>query len=96
MPRLSVSELRSGMTLARAIVNANGMVILPEGTELTAELLDRVSGMSVETVYVKGESVGSAEKEAMLQKLDRQFRKVEELPYMAHIKDIMKDHMRGL
>ena len=54
MPRVSPSGLTPGMITARSVVNGNGMVLLGQDTELTAELIDRIKNMNVDAVYVLG------------------------------------------
>ena len=47
-----VTELRSGMKVGRAVKDWDGKIIIKENVKLTSELLDRLRGKNVFTVYI--------------------------------------------
>jgi hypothetical protein len=96
MPRLVPGDLEQGMILSRPVTNANGVVMLGEATELTAELIQKIRGMDIEHVYVKGASQTGVSLEDALTELDRRFKGVEEAPYMNIIKRAIKEHLECL
>ncbi len=53
MPKVNPSGLEPGMVTARPILNGNGMVLLGENTQLTADLIDRIKNMDVDSVYIQ-------------------------------------------
>ena len=47
-----ITELRSGMKVGRAVKDFDGKVIIKENVKLTSELLDKLRGKNVFTVYI--------------------------------------------
>ena len=47
-----ITELRSGMKVGRAVKDFDGKVIIKENVKLTSELLDRLRGKNVFSVYI--------------------------------------------
>ena len=96
MPRVSPSELRPGMITARSVVNGNGMVLLGENTELTAELIDRIKSMDVDAVYVQGTVAPSKPRDEFLAEIENRFRLVGDDPNMDTIKKAVRRHIESL
>ncbi len=96
MPRVSVGELKPGMRLSRPVVNENGTVLLPGGIELEPKLIERISMMGVDGVFVKGTPACLPPREEIDAVLDRRFRKVEGLVGMSRLKEAMRRHMEAL
>ena len=96
MPRLTPDNLQPGMILSKPVTNANGVVMLAEGTELTASLIDKIDGMDIEAVFVKGAAQSGPSLEEMMAELDKRFRKVEKAPYMDIIKSAVRGHIEEL
>ena len=96
MPKLSPSGLEPGMITARSVVNGNGMVLLGENTELTAELIDRITNMDVDTVYVLGTTKPTRPKDEALAEIDSRFRLVGDDPNMAAIRKAVLKHVESL
>ncbi len=70
--------------------------MLAEGTELTASLIDKIDGMDIEAVFVKGAPQSGPSLEEMMAELDKRFRKVEKAPYMDIIKSAVRGHIEEL
>ncbi|HVN95987.1 MAG TPA: hypothetical protein VMT62_06130 [Syntrophorhabdaceae bacterium] len=96
MAKLSLDRLETGMKLAKPVQNAAGMVLLGENTELTAELIDRIRGMGIDSVYIQGMTKPAIPMETMLSDLYERFRPVEKEPHMDLIKKALKEHIEGL
>jgi hypothetical protein len=96
MPKTSSDKLKPGMILSKPIANANGVLIIPEGTELTNSLIRKIHNMDIEAVYVKGAPAGGSSLDQMLADLDRRFSNVETAPHMDVIKEVVKKHMGDL
>jgi hypothetical protein len=96
MPKIPVSNLEPGMKLAKPIVAKNGMVMLGEGTELTATWIERIQDMDITSVFIDGPPVQTISKEDALAALDERFALVFDKPYMNIIKKYVKEHIEGL
>jgi hypothetical protein len=96
MPRLTPDNLKPGMILSKPVINANGVVMLAEGTELTASLIDKIDGMDIEAVSVKGAPQSGATLEQMMDELNKRFKGVEKAPYMDIIKKAVREHIEEL
>ncbi len=96
MPRMTPDKLQAGMVLSKPVTNANGVVMLPEGAELTESMIQKMSDMDVEYAYVKGAPQEGGSLEEMLRGLDRRFEAVEKAPYMDIIKKVVRRHIEGL
>jgi hypothetical protein len=96
MPKTPSGELKPGMILSKPVANSNGVLILPEETELTDSLIRKIHNMDIEAVYVKGVPGGGSSLDQMLADLDTRFRNVETAPYMDVIKRVLKKHIEDL
>lgn len=96
MPKITPDKLEPGMKLLKPVMNRSGMVLLGEGTELTAELIEKIKDMDADSISIHRTSSPSMPKEESLSALDRRFKSVEEEPYMDVIKKILKEHIEGL
>ncbi len=96
MPRVSTSGLEPGMITARSVVNGNGMVLLGENTELTAELIDRIKNMNVDTVYVLGTAKPLKPMDELLAEIDSRFRLTRDDPNMDTIRKAAARHAESL
>jgi hypothetical protein len=96
MAKILVEQLKPGMKLARPLLNASGMVLMAEGTELTEARISKIENMGVDSVYVDGLSKPARPKEELLASLDRRFAKVEDKPNMALVKKAVKDHIEAM
>jgi hypothetical protein len=96
MARMTPDSLEEGMVLSRPVTNANGVVMLPEGAELTNSMIKKIGGMDIEYVFVKGASKESGPLEQVLADLDKRFKMAEKAPHMDTIKRIVREHIEGL
>ncbi len=96
MPKVNPSGLEPGMITARSVVNANGMVLLGENTELTAELIDKIKNMNVDSVYIHGTIKPATSREELLAEVNGHFRLVADNPAMNAIKNAIIKHVESL
>jgi hypothetical protein len=96
MPKVSVSKLEVGMKIAKPVAAKNGMVILGEGAEITANRIERIQDMDITHVFVEGPPVQTIPKEEALDNLHTRFSHVEGKPYMDMIQEIVKGHIESL
>lgn len=96
MPKVAIDNLKPGMKTAKPVVNNNGMVLLGENTDLTAELIDRIRNMDVDGVYIQGTARPSKSKDEFLSEIEGRFRNVEGDPRMEVIKRSIQIHIEDL
>lgn len=95
MPRIPLERLEIGMRLVRPVRNECGMLLLDQGVEVTASILDRLENSNIKSVYVAASQDNEAKTE-MLTQLDARFARTEGEPYMDAIKAAVKDHLDAL
>ncbi len=91
MQRIPLKLAKPEMVLAKAVLRDNGQVLLAEGTELSQGLLDRLHGMNVESITVKGspvalEGLPSSDFNKRAERLDHLFRKHGKSAFMLKLK----------
>jgi hypothetical protein len=95
VPSLSVDHLQPGMILAKPLMKGN-MVVLGEGTVLTATWISRIEDMGIEQIFIDGPAEQPIPIEEALARLDERFRGVMDKPLMSDIKKLVKEHIEGL
>lgn len=84
------------MILAKPLLRDNGLVLVGEGTEISESLLNRLPGLNIETVVVKGTPLnldglgGSSGYAKRAERLDHLFRKYRADPFMMKLKNRLK------
>jgi len=96
LQKILLNELKPGMKLARPVLNAEGMVLLGEDTELTEAVIEKLKTLDIYAAYVKGVSKPDIPKEEALFELNKRFEKVEHEPYMDMLKRVLKEHIERL
>ncbi|KAF0178203.1 MAG: hypothetical protein FD164_2251 [Nitrospirae bacterium] len=96
MPAVTIANLKPGMKLSKPIVNDSGMVLLPQGTVLTASLIGRIENMNLAPVSIEGSSEPRKPLEAVLAEIDARFRMAGDQPLMQMMKRVMKEHFEVL
>ena len=96
MPKVVPDNLQTGMILSKPVANANGVVLLMEGIELTDALIVKIREMDVDWVHIKGAPGSDARLEEMIAVLDRRFKAVEGAPYMGVIKNAVREHIENI
>ena len=100
MKKVSTNEAEVGMKIARKVENDKGMVLLPEGIELTEAHIGRLKKWGVEEIFVEGEddSGGGADQvvgdlkmdDEFIKVLDHKFEPVKDDPIMQGIYNAVK------
>jgi len=96
MPKISSDKLQPGMKLAKPIIGKNGMTLLGEGTELTERWIGNIQDMNLEGIYVEGPSEQDVPLDEALALLEQRFETVQDKPYMASIKSIVRKQIESL
>jgi hypothetical protein len=96
MPKIPVAKLEPGMKLSKPVMAKNGMVMLGEGTELTATWIERIQDMEIASIFIDGPPIQTIPKEEALANLEARFALAEGKPFMTSIKKIGKEHIEGL
>lgn len=96
MIKISLDQLEPGMRLAKAVLAANGMVLLSAGTELVTSLIERLQSINLEALYIEGKSPQIVSKEVVLEQLEQRFRNVQSEPYMDLLKKVVQKHLEEL
>ncbi len=91
-----MEHLKPGAKLAKPVVNESGMILIGEGTVLKESHIDRLQGMSINTVFVEGTAGPSKTREELLAELDARFKKTEDEPYMPTVKRMFKEYIEGM
>lgn len=101
MQKIPLNLAQAGMVLAKPVTRENGMVLVAEGTELSENVINRLQGMEVPQVVVKGEpldlddSGGGSSSGKRLERMDHLFRGHQEDPWMQEVKSFFKDYFRS-
>ncbi|MGE4291307.1 MAG: hypothetical protein AB7E32_03755 [Desulfovibrio sp.] len=99
MQKIPLKLARPGMVLARPVVRENGITIVAEGFELTDSLIQRLEGMKIERIVVKGNAVsmeggGTTAFDERLGRLDHLFRAYEKDQWMRKVKAFLANYFR--
>jgi hypothetical protein len=94
--RVAITDLKPGMKLGKPIQNDSGMVLLPEGTELTLSIIDRIDAMGISSVLIQGKKVPLKPKEELLEEVNERFKKTENERHMDLIKRLTIEHINKL
>jgi len=96
MPKIASDKLLPGMKLAKPIIGKNGMTLLGEGTELTERWIGNIQDMNVEWISVEGPSEQDVPLDEALASLEKRFETVDDKPYMASIKELVRRKIESL
>ena len=98
MQKISIELVAPGMKIAKPVINKRGMALCNEGTELTEELISRLSNMGIEQITVKGSPIKTGKPEKSLSQqideLNDRFIHVKENPIMEKIKNLLIKHLK--
>ncbi len=95
MKRVKTEDLAPGMRLARPI-EQDGAIVLAEGADLTAPLIERIKALHILSVCVEGRAETLVPREQALEELARRFRSSDDSPPMGMLKRVMREHIAGL
>ncbi len=91
MQKVPIDLVEPGMILAKPVTNDKGMPLCAEGTELSANLIERLKRMNVTALTLKGHplDMGTKDKtsEEKIEDMKARFSKVPGDPIMDNLKD---------
>lgn len=58
MQRIALAKASPGMVLAKAVCRPDGLAFVGEGKELTEDIINRIRGIGVATLWVEGKPLG--------------------------------------
>jgi hypothetical protein len=100
MQKIPLELATAGMKLAKLVNNKRGMPLCSAGTELTENIIARLSNMGVKRITVEGHPVDTEDREKSLsQQIDElhaRFKYVEGDPLMRKIKDIFLERLKEM
>lgn len=87
MKRVPITELLPGMVLAGPVNNAAGLPVMATGGTLNGSIIDRLSQLSLTSVYIEGTEDDSTGKtlEELHAEGEHRFRSVHQDPIQARI-----------
>ncbi len=94
MLKISVDKAKPGMKLAQDVINEAGIVMIPAGKELTDSLIDKLSRMNIDVIYIEGER-NLPPKESLLSELQKRFEKITDQPTLL-IKKALEEHIEEM
>lgn len=94
MLKISVDKAKAGMILAQDVINEAGMVVVPKGKELTDSLINKLSKMNIDVIYVEGER-NLPPKEEVFGEIENRFQKIIDNPTLL-IKQALKEHIEEM
>ncbi|MFZ5427139.1 MAG: hypothetical protein ACOZEN_09195 [Thermodesulfobacteriota bacterium] len=100
MQKIPLNLAKAGYVLAKPVARADGMVVAPQGAELTETMLDKFDMMGVEHVVVEGEPVqtegvaSGTNYDQRLQRLDHLFRHHAEDAWMKQVKALLTNYFK--
>lgn len=94
MIKISIDKAKPGMKILKDVVNEAGMVVVPAGKELTDALIDKLSMMNVDFIYVEGQKEMPS-KEEVFEQIEKRFKKATD-SYTLLIKKALKRHIEEL
>ena len=98
MREISVGEANVGDVVAEPVANAQGRVLLPRGSKLSAAVLSRLGGWGVTHLKIEGEDQPAAQGDEptdLLTELDHRFSPWGGDELMMAIKDTAARHLQG-
>lgn len=100
MQKIPLNLAKAGFVLAKPVARADGMVVAPQGAELTDTMLDKFDMMGVEYVVVEGEPVqtegvaSGTNYDKRLERLDHLFRRHAKDPWMNQVKSLLSHYFK--
>ncbi len=93
MQKIPLEKAAEGMVLAKPIARENGVVLMGEGTELNEQLIERLKGLDITKITVKGRPLGGEDEksvEELIANLEERFTPVSSDKLCVQIKDMIK------
>ena len=100
MQKIPLNLAKPGYVLAKPVARSDGMVVAPQGAEITESLLDKFDMMGVEHVVVEGNPVSTegvssgTNYDVRMQRLDHLFRHHGEDAWMNQVKSLLVNYFK--
>lgn len=94
MLKIPIDRAKAGMILAKDLINEAGIVVVPAGKELTESLINKLSRMNIDVIYVEGE-VSLPPKEIVFSELEKRFQKINDNLTLL-VKQALKEHLEEM
>jgi len=92
---VSVSQLRPGQIVAKAITNANGGILCPPGFLLTESAIERLKNAGVLSIIIESLEYKGPETQARLRELEKRFEGIDD-PILLQLKAAVESRLRIL
>lgn len=94
MIKISIDRAKAGMKLAQDVVNEAGMVVIPAGKELTDSLINKLSKMNIEVIYIEGQKELPPINQ-VLDELEKRFMKINDTQTLL-LKKALLEHIQEM
>ena len=94
MPRIRLKDAQPGQTLTRPAVTHTGVVMVQQGTELTASLIERLANLGIDYVSVAAAAQQGKPLDVALRELDERFAGLEDDAWMMEFKALLARQRR--
>jgi hypothetical protein len=98
MQRIPLEKAKPGMVVAKPVANDTGVVLIGAGTELTEAAIEKLKGLEIPCVIIKGRPLdtGTPEKplEQLFAELDERFTLVAGDKLCMQIRDMIKKDLK--
>ncbi|MEJ5227843.1 hypothetical protein [Thermodesulfovibrio sp.] len=94
MKKISIDRVKPGMKIVKEVMNEAGMVVVPAGKELTESLINKLTMMDIQHVYVEGER-DLPPKDDVLREIEIRFKRIDD-PITLNIKRALLTHIEEL
>lgn len=95
MELVSVTQLRPGHTVAKAVTNVNGAVLCPPGFVLTESAIERLKNAGVSSVIVEGIEDKTPDIQARLHGLQERFQGIDD-PILLQLKAAFESRLHAV
>ncbi len=93
MQRISIKRAKAGMVLAKDVTAPDGRILCGKSTELTKEILERLSKIGVTSVYVKADKKQSTQiLKDNIEQLKMRFERVKDDPVLVALMNTIGDY----
>lgn len=98
MQKIPIEKAEKGMVLAKPVARENGVVLMGEGTELNALIIEKLKDLDIKKIAVKGRplDIGGEEKtlEQLYEELEERFSTVASDKLCSQVKEIIKKNIK--
>jgi hypothetical protein len=93
MKKLPLGKVSPGEVVARPVSTSNGVVLVQPGTALTPEMVRRLEGLGIESIWLEGAAADARTPEELLAELDDRFAGHEGSELMMALKALVRTRL---